>query len=92
MHLEKEDAIGASFRCPDMAGISMLEAERRAGMSKGMVYKLRHHLMENDHGGRVSVQTVVRIAHACGYRVLFMRKGGAGDGADDMFELVEEAN
>lgn len=79
----------AVFRCIGTAGLSDNAVEREGDVSRGALSTIRRRLIkEGNPGLQMYTRTFLRVAHACGYRVILATEPGKIDA--DAFELGEE--
>ena len=79
----------AVFRCIENAGMSDSAVEREGDVSRGAISIIRKRLEnEGNPGLNMYARTFIRVAHACGYRVILATEPGIADA--DAFELGEE--
>lgn len=79
----------AVFRCIGTAGLSDHAVEREGDVSRGTLSIIRRRLtQEGNPGLNMYARTLLRVAHACGYRVILATEPGKADA--DAFELGEE--
>lgn len=78
----------AVLRCIGTAGLSDKAVEREGDVSRGAISIIRRRRDEEGNAGmQMYVRTLLRVAHACGYRIIL----ATGQGEDaDAFELGEE--
>ena len=79
----------AVFRCIENAGMSDSAVEREGDVSRGALSIIRRRReKEGNPGLNMYARTFLRVAHACGYRVILATDPGVSDA--DAFELGEE--
>ena len=78
----------AVIRCIGTAGLSDNAVEREGDVSRGAIFTIRRRRDEGNLGLQIYVRTLLRVAHACGYRIIIATEPGKADA--DAFELGEE--
>lgn len=78
----------AVFRCMGTAGMSQKAVEHEGDVSRGALSIIRRRLGEGNPGLQMYTRTLIRVAHACGYRIILATEPGKVD--EDAFELGEE--
>lgn len=78
----------AVFRCVGKAGMSLKAVEHEGDVSSGTLSIIRRRLTKEGNAGlQMYARTLIRVVHACGYRIIL----ATGPGKDaDAFELGEE--
>lgn len=77
----------AVFRCVGTAGMSLKAVEHEGDVSSGALSIIKRRQKEGNFGLQMYTRTLIRVAHACGYRIILAT--GPGEDAD-AFELGEE--
>lgn len=75
-------------RCIRTAGLSDNAVEREADVCRGTLFAIRRRRDEGNAGLQMYARTFLRVAHACGYRIILATEPGRMDA--DAFELGEE--
>ena len=79
----------AILRCIGTAGLSDKAVEREGDVSRGAISIIRRRRDEEGNAGmQMYVRTLLRVAHACGYRIIIATEPGRADA--DAYELGEE--
>ncbi len=78
----------AVFRCIGKAGMSQKAVEHEGDVSRGAITIIKRRLGEGNPGLQMYARTLIRVAHACGYRIILATEPGKIDA--DAFELGEE--
>ena len=78
----------AVFRCIGTAGMSQKAVEHEGDVSNGAVSIIGRRRDEGNPGLNMYTRTLLRVAHACGYRIILATEPGRMDA--DVFELGEE--
>lgn len=79
----------AVFRCIGTAGMSQKAVEHYGDVTSGTLSIIRRRLEnEGNVGLQMYTRTLLRVAHACGYRIILATEPGRADA--DAFELGEE--
>ncbi len=78
----------AVFRCIGTAGMSQKAVEHEGDVSRGSLSIIKRRLGEGNAGLQMYMRTFIRVAHACGYRIILATEPGKIDA--DAFELGEE--
>jgi hypothetical protein len=79
----------AVFRCIRTAGMSLTAVEHEGDVSRGALSIIRRRLIKDGNPGlQMCTRTLIRVAHACGYRIILATEPGKIDA--DAFELGEE--
>lgn len=78
----------AVFRCIGTAGMSQKAVEHEGDVSSGTLSIIRRRRDEEGNFGlQMYTRTLLRVAHACGYRIILATAPGKDA---DAFELGEE--
>lgn len=78
----------AVFRCIGTAGMSDNAVSREGDVSRGALSIIRRRRDDGNLGLQMYTRTLLRVAHACGYRIILATEPGKIDA--DAFELGEE--
>lgn len=78
----------AVFRCIGTAGMSENAVSHEGDVSRGALSIIRRRRDEGNVGLQMYTRTLLRVAHACGYRIILATDPGRADA--DAFELGEE--
>jgi len=78
----------AVFRCIGTAGMSDNAVAHEGDVSRGAISFIRRRRDEGNLGLQMYMRTFIRVAHACGYRIILATEPGKTDA--DAFELGEE--
>ncbi len=78
----------AVIRCIGTAGMSDNAVEREGDVSRGALSIIKRRQKEGNFGLQMYTRTLLRVAHACGYRIILATEPGKIDA--DAFELGEE--
>lgn len=79
----------AIFRCVVRAGMSQKAVEHEGDVSRGALSIIKRRRDEEGNAGlQMYARTLLRVAHACGYRIILATEPGKIDA--DAFELGEE--
>jgi hypothetical protein len=78
----------AVFRCIGTAGMSQKAVEHEGDVSSGTLSIIKRRMEEGNPGLKMYTRTLIRVAHACGYRIILATEPGMIDA--DAFELGEE--
>lgn len=79
----------AVFRCIGTAGMSQKAVEHEGDVSRGTLSIIKRRLTDDGNSGlQMYARTLLRVAHACGYRIILATEPGKIDA--DAFELGEE--
>lgn len=78
----------AVFRCIGTAGMSQKAVEHEGDVTSGTLSIIRRRRNEGNLGLQMYTRTLLRVAHACGYRIILATEPGKADA--DAFELGEE--
>jgi len=70
------------------AGMSQKAVEHEGDVSRGALSTIKRRLGEGNAGLQMYARTLLRVAHACGYRIILATEPGKIDA--DVFELGEE--
>lgn len=78
----------AVLRCMGTAGMSQTAVEHEGDVSRGELSIIKRRLGEGNPGLHMHTRTLIRVAHACGYRIILATEPGKIDA--DAFELGDE--
>ena len=78
----------AVFRCVGRANMSLKAVEHEGDVSSGALSIIKRRKQEGNFGLQMYTRTLIRVAHACGYRIILATEPRKTDA--DAFELGEE--